>query len=127
MMDSMGMNSKIQQEIANGLRAGDHSARLQLYETYANHIRRRVALLMGGDTLEVADIVQETFLAANRMSNQFDSRRGSLWMWLWGIARRQMMNHQRIQDTISTRVEKVKRLEDKMAYAVSVPEIATSD
>jgi DNA-directed RNA polymerase specialized sigma24 family protein len=94
-MDSQGMNSTTQQKIAEGLRVGDHGARLQLYQAYANHIRRRVSLLIGGDTLEVADIVQETFLAANRMSVQYNIQRESLWAWLWGIARRQMVMHDR--------------------------------
>jgi len=45
--------------------------------------------------MEVADIVQETFLAANRMSDRLDLQSGSLWDWLWGIARRQMLRHNR--------------------------------
>ena len=94
-MDSLGMNSEIQGKIADGLRTGDHKARLLLYEIYATHIRRRVALLTGGDSMEVADIVQETFLAANRMSDRLDLQSGSLWDWLWGIARRQMLRHNR--------------------------------
>ncbi len=92
-MDSLDMNSEMQEKIADGLRVGDHNAKLLLYQAYANHIRRRVALVTGSDTMEVADIVQETFLAAIRMSDHLDLQQGSLWAWLWGIARRQMTLH----------------------------------
>jgi RNA polymerase sigma-70 factor (ECF subfamily) len=37
----------------------------------------------------VADVVQETFLAAARGARQFDPQKGSLWGWLAGIAHHQ--------------------------------------
>jgi RNA polymerase sigma-70 factor (ECF subfamily) len=45
---------------------------------------------MGGDSATVADVVQETFLAAARSARRFNPRRGSLWTWLWTIAQRQV-------------------------------------
>jgi len=47
----------------------------------------------------VADIVQETFLAAARSARTFDPARGSLWGWLSGIARRQAALHFRRKQT----------------------------
>jgi hypothetical protein len=43
----------------------------------------------------VADVVQETFLAAARSAGSYDAARGSLWLWLWGIARRHVALHYR--------------------------------
>jgi RNA polymerase sigma-70 factor (ECF subfamily) len=47
----------------------------------------------------VADIVQETFLAAARSARSFDPARGSVWSWLSGIARRQAALHFRRKQT----------------------------
>jgi RNA polymerase sigma-70 factor (ECF subfamily) len=52
---------------------------------------------MGYDCPAVADVVQETFLAAARSAKNFDSRRGSLRLWLYGIARRQIALYYRKQ------------------------------
>lgn len=41
---------------------------------------------MGHNAAEVADIVQETFIAAAKGARQFDPQRGTLWSWLAGIA-----------------------------------------
>jgi RNA polymerase sigma-70 factor (ECF subfamily) len=43
----------------------------------------------------VADVVQETFLAAARSAGTYDPTRGTLWLWLWGIARRHVALHYR--------------------------------
>jgi RNA polymerase sigma-70 factor (ECF subfamily) len=44
---------------------------------------------------DVADVVQETFLAAARSAKNYDAARGSLWVWLSGIARNHVALHYR--------------------------------
>ncbi len=72
------------------MREGDRGAWLGLYEAYAERLWKNVGRLMGFDCAEAADVVQNTFLAAARSAKNFDPGRGSLWGWLWGIARRQI-------------------------------------
>jgi RNA polymerase sigma-70 factor (ECF subfamily) len=91
------MDKETEQEIVKGLQKGCRDAWLQLYEVYAESVWRNVARLIGSDSVTVADIVQETFLAAARSVRSFDPRRGSLWIWLWTIARRQVALHYRKQ------------------------------
>ena len=50
---------------------------------------------MGPPGSDVADVVQETFLAAARSAATFDPGRGPLRVWLWGIARRHVALHYR--------------------------------
>ena len=76
--------------IAADLQRGDRHAWSRLYEVHAERLWCEVARLMGGKEAEVADVVQEVFIAAARSAGQFDPDRGSLWMWLMGIARRQV-------------------------------------
>ena len=45
----------------------------------------------------MADVVQETFLAAARSAGGYDPERGTLWLWLTGIARRHVALHYRRQ------------------------------
>ena len=52
---------------------------------------------MGPDAADVADVVQETFLAAARSARNYDASRGSLWLWLSGIARNHVAMHFRKQ------------------------------
>ena len=92
------MDKETEREIAEGLQEGDRHAWLQLYETYAERVWQNVARLMGYDCPAVADVVQETFLAAARSAKNFDPGRGSLWMWLCGIARRQIALYYRKQN-----------------------------
>lgn len=93
------MDKNAEREIAKGLQKGDRQAWLQLYEVYAECIWQNVARLMGADCPAVADVVQETFMAAARSARNFDHDRGSLRIWLWGIARRQISLYYRKQDT----------------------------
>ena len=73
-----------------GLQQGSTQAWSQLYEACAEPVWRNIARLMGDDSAAVADVVQETFLAAARSARNFDPNRGSLWGWLWTIANRQV-------------------------------------
>ena len=102
------MDKDTEQEIAEGLQQGDRQAWLQLYEAYAESIWQNVARLMGYDCPAIPDVVQETFMAAARSAGNFDPNRGSLWVWLWGIARRQIALYYRKQDpkTILIQVKK---------------------
>jgi len=84
------MDKNTELKIAQGLQQGNRQAWLQLYEAYAEPVWRNISRLTGGDSAAVADIVQETFLAAARSARNFRPDRGTLWVWLWTIARRQV-------------------------------------
>ena len=89
------MNKRAHKEIAEGLQQGNRDAWLSLYELYAEKLWCNIARLMAHDPASVADVVQETLLAAARSAKNFDPRRGSLWSWLWAIAKRQVALHYR--------------------------------
>lgn len=91
------MNKNTEREIARGLQRGSRRAWMQLYEAYGGPVWKNVARLMGNDSAAVADVVQETFLAAARSARNFEPRRGSLWVWLWTIANRQVAVYYRRQ------------------------------
>ena len=91
------MDKNTEQEIAKALQEGCREAWRQVYEAYAESVWRNVARLIGGDSATVADVVQETFLAAARSARNFRPDRGSLWIWLWTIAKRQVALHYRRQ------------------------------
>src|SRR5476649_1599956 len=84
--------------IALSLRAGKAEAWQALYDAYAERVWRGVARLLGPRSAEVADVVQETMMAAARSASSFDAARGSLWQWLWGIAYHHVALHLRKQD-----------------------------
>ncbi|HYW78360.1 MAG TPA: sigma-70 family RNA polymerase sigma factor [Thermoguttaceae bacterium] len=91
------MDTHLQREVAQGLREGKAEAWRALYDAYCRPVWHSVARAMGPDSADVGDVVQETFLAAARSARHFDPDRGSLWMWLSGIARRQVALHYRQQ------------------------------
>jgi len=91
------MDKNTELKIAQGLQKGNRQAWLQLYEAYAEPVWRNISRHTGGDSAAVADIVQETFLAAARSARNFRPDRGTLWVWLWIIARRQVALYYRKQ------------------------------
>jgi RNA polymerase sigma-70 factor (ECF subfamily) len=93
----LSMDKNTELEIAKGLQQGKCQAWKELYEAYIEQVWKNVSRLVGGDSDAVADIVQETFLAAARSAKYFDPDRGSLWIWLWTIARRQISLYYRKQ------------------------------
>ena len=60
------MNKQANTEIAEGLQQGNRDAWLRLYDLYAEKLWCNVARLMAHDPAFVADVVQETFVAAAR-------------------------------------------------------------
>ncbi|QDT33420.1 RNA polymerase sigma factor [Thalassoglobus polymorphus] len=76
-------------EIITGLRNGQRSAWGQLYDEYSENLWKYVSRIIGNDAEAVAEVVQESFLAAARGARTFDETKGSLWAWLTGIAHRQ--------------------------------------
>lgn len=80
-------------ELACGLREGRAGAWQALYDAFADRVWRGVARLIGPNAADVADVVQETMLAAARSARTYDAAKGSLWLWLWGIARMQVALH----------------------------------
>lgn len=78
-----------------GLRSRSPEAWGALCEAYSEPLWRYVARLVGSKQDVVADIVQETMLAAARSAAKFDPERGTVWSWLTGIAHRQVALHWR--------------------------------
>ena len=95
-MDDPALPPDAELSIVAGLRAGDADAWARLHDAYAPRVWRTVARLLGCDAA-VADVVQETFLAAAKSARTFDPARGPLWAWLWGVARTQSLLHLRKQ------------------------------
>ena len=87
------MDDQQERDLVRGLREGKPEAWRLLYDAFAEQVWRSVARLMGPDSAEIADVVQETFMAAARSARTYDAGRGSLWGWLWGIARRSVALH----------------------------------
>jgi RNA polymerase sigma-70 factor (ECF subfamily) len=101
------LDKNTEREIAKSLRQGERQAWLQLYEAYAEAVWRNIARLMG-ESSAVADVVQETFLTAARSARNFNPDRGSLWIWLWTIANRQVALYYRKQKS-STNIAQAQR------------------
>lgn len=80
-------------EVARRLRDGDPDAWRTLYDAFAERVWRGVARLLGPSAADVADVVQETMLAAARSARTFDPDAGPLWAWVWGVARTQVALH----------------------------------
>jgi RNA polymerase sigma-70 factor (ECF subfamily) len=76
-----------EREIARGLQEGKPDAWQALYDEFARPIWLSVARQVGPHESDIADIVQEIFMAAARGARQFDARQGTPSAWLHGIAR----------------------------------------
>ena len=88
-LDANLLDAPDQQAVIRGLRDGQRDAWTALYNGYSTDVWRYVARLIGSSTVDVSDVVQETFLAAARSARQFDPEKGTLWSWLTGIAHHQ--------------------------------------
>ncbi len=91
------MDHETQSRIITGLHKGDREAWLDLYDASAERMYGRIVQMTGGDDSCAQDIMQETFLSAAKSAGSFHSARGTLWMWLWGIAKNQIALYYRKQ------------------------------
>jgi len=72
------------------LRAGDESAFLTLYRRRQGGIYR-FALRMSGSETVAEDVTQEVFMTLAQGDGHYDSSRGSLSAYLYGVARNQVL------------------------------------
>jgi RNA polymerase sigma-70 factor (ECF subfamily) len=91
------MEPQQERALAQALRQGQAEAWRTLYDTYAEQVWRFVARRMGPAAADIADVVQETFLAAARSAPSYDPGRGTVWTWLSGIARNHVALYYRKQ------------------------------
>jgi len=80
------------EELLRLTRAGDEHAFTTLYQRHQGPIYR-FALQVSGSESVADDVTQEVFLALMREFLQFDSSRGSLASYLYGVARNQVRRH----------------------------------
>lgn len=77
-------------ELLRLMTAGAEEAFAALYRRYQGRVFR-FALLMSGCPATADDVTQEVFLALLREACQYDSSRGALLTYLYGIARKQVL------------------------------------
>ena len=100
--------------VIRGLRDGSRDAWSALYDRYSAAVWRYAARLLGPNAAAVADVTQETFLAAARSARGFDPERGVLGSWLTGIAHNQVTLHWRQV----SRAERLQKLAESGAVDV---------
>jgi RNA polymerase sigma-70 factor (ECF subfamily) len=100
--------------VIRGLHDGSRDAWAALYDRYCEEVWRYVARLLGPSAAAVADIVQETFLAAARSARSFNPERGSLVGWLRGIAHHRVHMYWRQVG----RVERLRKLAESGAAEI---------
>jgi RNA polymerase sigma-70 factor, ECF subfamily len=87
-------NLSSETDLIERIRASDEEAFIQLYRQRQGAIYR-FALQMSGSESLAEDVTQEVFLALMREAGHFDSTRGSLAAYLYGIARNLVADHLR--------------------------------
>ena len=66
-----------------------------LYDRYANELYRYACLRVGREVAE--DVVAETFVAAFRARERYDTNRPGARPWLYGILAKELANHHRAE------------------------------
>lgn len=104
------------QEIVNGILAGDADAFTKLHELYAQRIYR-FAVKRLGDPTEAEDVVQDVFLEVHRCLASWEGR-SALLTWMFGIAHHQLCRRFRKKTPIGVPME---QLEARPPEAPEVP------
>ncbi|MET7569520.1 sigma-70 family RNA polymerase sigma factor [Streptomyces sp. NPDC005492] len=101
------------------IRAGDHDAFGQLFDTYARSVYNH-AFRLTGDWAQAEDIVSLTFLDAWRLRGRLDEEGGSLRPWLLGIATNVTRNTRRAARRHAAAVSRLPRDEVERDFADEV-------
>lgn len=80
------------EELLRLIGAGDGAAFTTLYRRHQARIYR-FALLMSGSSAVAEDVTQEVFLLLIREAHRYDSARGTLLGYLYGVARKHVLRH----------------------------------
>jgi len=96
-------NAGREKDLLERIRAGDEEAFIQLYRQRQGAIYR-FALQMSGSESLAEDVTQEVFLTLMREATHFESARGPLAAYLYGIARNLVADHLRRTRSESTLV-----------------------
>lgn len=94
-------------DLLRRMTAGDEEAFTALYRRHQGNIYR-FALLMSGSPATADDVTQEVFLTLMGNRHTYDSTRGALAMFLYGIARNQVLRRrrwERVYDPLEEEVE----------------------
>lgn len=87
-------NTPSDDDLLRRLTAGDEDAFTALYRRHQGNIYR-FALLMSGSPATADDVTQEVFMALMNGKHAYDPSRGSLAMFLYGVARNQVLRRRR--------------------------------
>jgi RNA polymerase sigma-70 factor (ECF subfamily) len=104
------------QELVNGILAGDGDSFTRLHELYAQRLYR-FAVKRLGDATEAEDVVQDTFLEVHRCLASWEGR-STLLTWMFGIAHHQLCRRFRRKTPIGIPLE---QLEASPPIAPDVP------
>jgi RNA polymerase sigma-70 factor (ECF subfamily) len=98
------------------IRAGDHEAFGELFDTYARSVYNH-AYRLTGDWAQAEDVVSLTFLDAWRLRERADKEGGSLRPWLLGIATNVTRNTRRAARRHAAAVARLPRDEAEPDFA----------
>ena len=92
------------QDLLQLMAAGDEEAFTALYRRHQGNIYR-FALLMSGSHATADDVTQEVFMALMRGADRYDSSRGPLAAFLYGVARNQVLRNRRRERVCNSQEE----------------------
>lgn len=90
-MSKQGGPCQNEQEIVEGLQAGDGKAVERFYELFANRLYRYIHYQVGGVKEDAEDLLQETFMASLHSIHNFRGE-SCLYTWLCSIARHKVQD-----------------------------------
>jgi RNA polymerase sigma-70 factor (ECF subfamily) len=82
-------------DLIRAVRVGDPAALTTLYQRHIGSVWRYIHSHLSRDLASTEDLVSETFLAAIRSIQSYDSHKGNPCGWLLGIARNKLRDHLR--------------------------------
>ena len=111
------MEDDIQQQLA----AQQYGAAFELLlERFKDKVFRLAFSMMRNET-QAEDVAQETLIAAIESIQRYDSRKGSLWTWVCGIAVNKMREAARIEARSERLAQEASDQASRAVSAVSVP------